>query len=139
MKQSTQDYLKAIFSLSKNRFATVVKVNNISKKLDVSPAAVSDMVKKLEASGYVTSLPYRGLSLTEAGWEIGCNMVRHHRIWETFLHDELGIPKDQVHDEAERLEHACSDTLINKLEEKMGFPKLDPHGNPIPNRFGKFS
>lgn len=136
MKQSTQNYLKTIFSLSENQFNTIVKVSDISKKLDVSPAAVSDMVKKLEQSGFVKSQPYRGLSLTQSGWKIGCNMVRHHRLWEAFLHIELGIPWDKVHDEAERLEHACSDTLINKIEEKLGYPKFDPHGNPIPDRDG---
>ena len=139
MKQSTQNYLKIIFSLSQNQIGTMVKVSEISKKLNISPAAVSDMVKKLEHAGYVKSLPYKGLSLTKTGWKIGCNMVRHHRLWEAFLHSELGIPWDEVHDEAERLEHACSDTLINKIEEKMGFPKFDPHGNPIPDRHGNIA
>jgi DtxR family transcriptional regulator, Mn-dependent transcriptional regulator len=63
-------------------------------------------------------------------------MIRHHRLWEAFLHDELGLSWDQVHDEAERLEHACSDALIDKIEEKLGFPSFDPHGNPIPDRDG---
>jgi DtxR family Mn-dependent transcriptional regulator len=136
MKQSTQNYLKTIFSLSANVFDTVVKVSDISKKLDISPAAVTDMVKKLEQEGFVKSQPYRGLVLTETGWKIGCNMVRHHRLWEAFLHHELGLPWDKVHAEAERLEHACSDELINKIEEKMGYPTNDPHGNPIPDRNG---
>lgn len=138
MKESTQNYLKIIFSLSDNRFNTVVKVSDISKRLEVSPAAVTDMVKKLESEGFVKSEPYRGLTLTETGWKIGCNMVRHHRLWEAFLHLELGLPWDKVHEEAERLEHACSDDLINKIEEKMNFPTVDPHGNPIPDRYGNF-
>ncbi len=138
MKESTQNYLKIIFSLSDNRFNTVVKVSDISKRLEVSPAAVTDMVKKLEQDGFVTSEPYRGLRLTKTGWKIGCNMVRHHRLWEAFLHLELGLSWDKVHHEAERLEHACSDDLINKIEEKLNFPTTDPHGNPIPDRFGNF-
>lgn len=136
VKQSTQNYLKTIFSLSASTPDTPVKVSDISKKLEISPAAVTDMVKKLEHDGYVISQPYKGLVLTESGWKIGCNMVRHHRLWEAFLHSELGLSWDEVHEEAERLEHACSDKIINKIEEKMNFPKFDPHGNPIPDRDG---
>ena len=136
IKQSTQNYLKTIFSLSGPKREVAVKVSDISKKLEVSPAAVTDMVKKLEHDGYVISQPYKGLTLTESGWKVGCNMVRHHRLWEAFLHLELGLSWDEVHEEAERLEHACSDKLINKIEEKMNFPKCDPHGHPIPDRDG---
>jgi DtxR family Mn-dependent transcriptional regulator len=138
MKHSTQNYLKTIFSLSGTTPNSIVKVSDISKKLDVSPAAVTDMVKKLEQEGYVKSEPYKGLVLTESGWKVGCNMVRHHRLWEAFLHLELGLSWDEVHEEAEQLEHACSDKLINKIEEKMNFPKYDPHGHPIPDRYGNF-
>ena len=139
MKQSTQNYLKTIFSFCVSDPKRVVKVSEISKKLEVTPAAVTDMIRKLEGEGFVTSEPYRGLQLTKRGWDVGCNMVRHHRLWESFLYTELGLPWDKVHEEAERLEHACSDELINKIEEKLGFPKLDPHGNPIPDRHGKIA
>jgi len=136
MKQSTQDYLKAIASLAVLDVKTSVKPKDIADRLSVSPAAITDMVRKLESEGYVTSAPYKGVFLTEKGRKIGANMIRHHRLWEAFLHDELGLSWDQVHDEAERLEHACSDALIDKIEEKLGFPAFDPHGNPIPDREG---
>lgn len=139
MKQSTQDYLKAIASLAVLDVKTSVKPKDIADRLNVSPAAITDMVRKLESEGYVTSAPYKGVFLTEKGRKIGANMIRHHRLWEAFLHDELGLSWDQVHDEAERLEHACSDALIDKIEEKLGFPAFDPHGNPIPDRDGNLS
>lgn len=132
----TQDYLKAIASLAVLDVNTSVKPKDIAERLGVSPAAITDMVRKLESEGYVTSAPYKGVFLTEKGRLLGANMIRHHRLWEAFLHDELGLSWDQVHDEAERLEHACSDALIDKIEEKLGFPRFDPHGNPIPDRDG---
>lgn len=135
-KQSTQDYLKAIASLAQMNITHSVKPKDIAERLGVSPAAVTDMVRKLEQDGYVTSAPYKGLFLTETGRRVGANMIRHHRLWEVFLHDELGLGWDQVHDEAERLEHACSDALIDKIEEKLGYPRFDPHGNPIPDKEG---
>ena len=116
-----------------------VKPKDIADRLGVSPAAITDMVRKLESEGYVTSAPYKGVFLTEKGRKVGANMIRHHRLWEAFLHDELGLSWDQVHNEAERLEHACSDALIDKIEEKLGFPAFDPHGNPIPDRDGNVS
>ncbi|MSR88355.1 MAG: metal-dependent transcriptional regulator [Candidatus Margulisbacteria bacterium] len=137
MKQSTQNYLKAMVALCGPESFRRLKINEISKKLEISPAAVNDMVKKLEVEKFVTCLPYKGVTLTKKGWEIGCNMIRHHRLWESFLYTELGLSWDKVHEEAERLEHACSDEIINKIEEKLGFPKEDPHGNPIPDRNGK--
>jgi DtxR family transcriptional regulator, Mn-dependent transcriptional regulator len=133
MKQSTQNYLKTIFSLGYPNLKKKVKPSDIAKKLDVSPAAVTDMLKKLESSGYAKTEPYAGVTLTQEGIKVGCNMVRHHRLWESFLSQVLNIPWDKVHDEAERLEHACSDELINKIESHLGFPKFDPHGNPIPD------
>jgi len=136
MKQSTQNYLKTIFSLAYPDVKSQVKPGDISKKLDVTPAAVTDMLKKLEFDKYVVSEPYVGVSLTDKGLAIGCNMVRHHRLWEAFLSQVIGLPWDKVHDEAERLEHACSDDLINRIEVYMGFPKHDPHGNPIPDKDG---
>lgn len=136
MKQSTQNYLKAIFSLAYPDVKSQVKPGDISKKLDVTPAAVTDMLKKLETSKYVVSEPYVGVSLTDKGVAVGCNMVRHHRLWEAFLSQVIGLPWDKVHDEAERLEHACSDDLINRIEAFMGHPKYDPHGNPIPDKNG---
>lgn len=136
MKQSTQNYLKVIFSICYPDIRSMVKVSEISKKLDISPAAVTEMIKKLVSEGYVVNEPYKGVRLTKKGEKIGRNMVRHHRLWEAYLHQVLGLPWDKVHEEAERLEHACSDYLIDKIEEHLGFPQFDPHGNPIPDREG---
>ncbi len=136
MKQSTQNYLKTIFSLAYPHLDKKVKPSDIAKKLDVSPAAVTDMLKKLEVSGFAKTVPYSGVVLTKEGVKVGCNMVRHHRLWEAFLSRVLKVPWDKVHDEAERLEHACSDELINKIDVHLGFPKFDPHGNPIPDSKG---
>ncbi|MEK7299441.1 MAG: metal-dependent transcriptional regulator [Candidatus Margulisiibacteriota bacterium] len=136
LKQSAQDYLKAIFSLGKGKRDQLIKVSDISRKLDVSPAAVTEMIKKLETQRYVKNSPYKGVELTTEGFAVGRNMTRHHRLWELFLFQELGVPWDRVHEEAERLEHACSDYLLDRIEEKLGFPQFDPHGNPIPDRKG---
>ena len=136
MQSTLENYLKTIFNLCQSDLESVVKVSHISKRLGISAPAVTDMVRKLQSEGYVTNKPYKGVSLTPTGREVGRNMVRRHRLWEAFLHQELGLPWDKVHDEAERLEHACSDMLIDTLEKKLGFPKTDPHGNPIPQRDG---
>ncbi len=136
MKTSTQNYLKAIYQLSELEDKSIVKVVDLSKKLNVSMASVSEMVKRLEQDGYVKNTPYKGLVLTKKGSHIGCNMVRHHRIWETYLFRVLEFTWDEVHDEAELLEHASSNKVIEKLEILMGYPKFDPHGNPIPDKNG---
>jgi len=137
ISQSIENYLKTIFSLSYSMDLDVVKINDISKRLTISPAAVSDMIKKLEKMKYVTVLPYKGVSLTEEGRDIGCKMLRRHRLWESYLQTVLDIPWDKVHEEAELLEHACSDYLIDRLDHALGHPKVDPHGNPIPDKNGR--
>lgn len=137
MKQVTENYLKLIFNLQQTEKGGV-KPLSISKHLDVSPPAVSEMLKKLAQEDYIHYVPYRGVKLTKKGLIQGQNMVRRHRLWEMYLHKVLGFPWDKVHEEAERLEHASSDDLINKLEEAMGFPEYDPHGDPIPSKDGKF-
>lgn len=138
MKPSTQNYLKAIVMLEISLNSPLIKMRDISKRLQVSQPAVADMIKKLEASDYVQNVPYRGVNLTEKGRHLGMQMIRHHRLWETFLQQELNIPFDRVHDEAELLEHAGSDYLIGLIEKKLGFPTQDPHGNPIPDQELRF-
>ena len=131
---SKEDYLSAIF---KNRDSDgIIKGNQIAEKLDISNAAVTDMLKKLSNDGFVDHKRYRGIKLTGKGEEYARNMVRRHRIWEVFLHQVVGLPWDQVHDEAENLEHSSSDELINRMEEMLDFPEFDPHGNPIPDKNG---
>ena len=103
----------------------------VSEKLDVSNAAVSDMVKKLVKDGYVNNHSYHKVELTEKGWVLGRRLIRKHRLWEVFLHQTLSVPWDEIHEEAEHLEHAGSDALIDRIDAHLGFPKVDPHGNPI--------
>ncbi|MGC6367552.1 MAG: metal-dependent transcriptional regulator [Candidatus Marinamargulisbacteria bacterium] len=135
----TQDYIKTIASLSFNNGGSIVKLKAVSTKLAVSNAAVSDMVKKLVKDGLVINHAYKGIELTDEGWALGRRLIRHHRLWEVFLHKTLDVPWDEVHAEAEHLEHAASDALINRIDAYLGYPKVDPHGNPIPTIDGEFS
>jgi DtxR family Mn-dependent transcriptional regulator len=114
-----------------------VKTHVISERLKVTPAAVSDMLKKLSEKKFISYKPYQGVLLTKTGTAYGRTMVRRHRILEMYLHQKLGFQWDEVHKEAEQLEHAASEKLINKMDEDLGFPKFDPHGDPIPDMNGK--
>jgi len=136
METSLEDYLKAIFKLQEKP-DSYVKTQAISAKLQITQAAVSEMIKRLAEKGFVQHTPYRGVCLTKKGLQLGQNIVRRHRILETYLNRVLGFSWDQVHEEAERLEHAASDVLIDKMEEKMRFPQYDPHGDPIPSADGR--
>ncbi|MEE9450183.1 MAG: metal-dependent transcriptional regulator [Ignavibacteriaceae bacterium] len=132
---SKEDYLSTIY---KNRDSDgIIKGNQIAEKMEISNAAVTDMLKKLSNDGFVDHERYRGIKLTGEGEEYARNMVRRHRIWEVFLHQVVGLPWDKVHDEAENLEHSSSDELISRMEEMLDFPEFDPHGNPIPNKNGE--
>ena len=136
INKSIEDYLKNIYTIK----LAVGKVSTslLAEKLSVSAAAVSDMVSKLSKTGYLKNIPYKGFELTKKGQDIAINLIRKHRIWEVFLLKHLKYPWEQVHTEAENLEHASSDELILKLEDFLKFPKYDPHGDPIPDRNGKF-
>ena len=136
INKSIEDYLKNIYTIK----LAVGKVSTslLAEKLGVSAAAVSDMVSKLSKTGYIKNTPYKGFELTKKGQGIAINLIRKHRIWEVFLLKHLKYPWEQVHTEAENLEHASSDELILKLEDFLEFPKYDPHGDPIPDRNGKF-
>jgi DtxR family Mn-dependent transcriptional regulator len=131
---SKEDYLSAIFKYQDDNGE--IKANIIADKLQISNAAVTDMIKKLSNDGYLIYQKYKGIKLTRDGEEYARNMVRRHRIWEVFLNQIVGIPWDKVHDEAHNLEHSCSDELINRLEEMLDFPEYDPHGDPIPGKDG---
>lgn len=131
---SKEDYLSEIY---KNEDSNgQIKANIIAEKLQVSNAAVTDMLKKLKREGQIKYEPYRGVELTTKGKEYAKNMVRRHRIWEVFLHQIVGLPWDKVHHEAHHLEHSGSDELINRMEEMLDFPEFDPHGDPIPSKDG---
>jgi DtxR family Mn-dependent transcriptional regulator len=114
-----------------------IKPSLIAKKLSVSNAAVTDMLRKLSGEGYILYEPYKGIALTNEGKNYARNIVRRHRIWEVFLNKIVGMPWDKVHEEANRLEHSSSDDLINRLEIMLHFPEYDPHGDPIPSKDGK--
>ncbi len=134
---SIEDYIKHIYELQ--AAGNKVNTNLLAGVLNVSPASVSEMVAKLAKPGWIKNIPYRGFSLTKEGEKIAVNMVRKHRLIEVFLQQHLGYTWDEVHNEAEKLEHVCSDKFINKLDEYLGYPKFDPHGDPIPDIDGKMS
>jgi DtxR family Mn-dependent transcriptional regulator len=113
-----------------------IKGNVIAEQLNISGAAVTDMLKKLSRDKLIEYSPYKEIKLTPQGESAAVNLVRRHRIWEKFLFEFVKMPWEQVHIEAERLEHHSSDLLIDRLEELMHFPEFDPHGAPIPNKEG---
>lgn len=132
---SKEDYLSVIYKSADTNGE--IKANQIAEQLNISPAAVTDMLRKLSKEGYVDYKRYKGTKLTKSGEEYARSMVRRHRIWELFLHQVVGLPWDKVHNEAHNLEHSASDELINKMEEMLDFPEYDPHGDPIPDKNGK--
>lgn len=132
---SQEDYLTAIYRNLND--VGEIKPNLLASKLEISNAAVTDMLRKLSRDGFVDYKKYKSIKLTSQGESYAKNMLRRHRIWEVFLHQTLGMPWDKVHDEAEKLEHSSSDELINLLEEFLKFPEVDPHGYPIPDKNGK--
>lgn len=130
---NVQDYAKAVYALEA-RAGGAVSTNDLAERLGVTPGSVSAMVRKLAELGLVRHEPYRGVRLTEHGREVALEVLRHHRLLELFLAQELGMPWDRVHDEAEVLEHHLSDELERLIEARLGHPTLDPHGDPIPTR-----
>jgi DtxR family transcriptional regulator, Mn-dependent transcriptional regulator len=131
---SKEDYLSTIYKYRDKNGET--KANKIAEKLQISNAAVSDMLKKLSKDKFIKYQKYKGIKLTTDGEEYARNIVRRHRIWEVFLRQIVGMPWDKVHDEAHNLEHSASDDLINRMEEMLDFPEYDPHGDPIPSKEG---
>ncbi len=132
---TVENYIKAIFHLSRATEGGV-STNAIAEAIGTRAATVSDMLKKLAAQELVSYKKYQGTELTEKGQKMAIHIIRKHRLWEVFLMDTLGFRWDEVHDIAEELEHIPSDKLVNRLEEFLGYPKFDPHGDPIPDRDG---
>ncbi|TDQ06449.1 metal-dependent transcriptional regulator [Pedobacter metabolipauper] len=132
-----ENYLKIIYHLSLNNDHAVL-TNAIAEKMQTKPASVTDMIKKLADKELVDYKKYQGVKLTPKGKLSAVNIVRKHRLWEVFLVDKLNFKWDEVHDIAEELEHINSAELIERLDEFLSFPKNDPHGDPIPDRNGKF-
>jgi len=129
--RSTEDYLKHIFELQQE--GSKVNTSTLAGVLNISSASVSEMISKLTKTGWIKNIPYRGFSLTKKGEKIAINLIRKHRLIEVFLQQHLSYSWDEVHNEAEKIEHVCSDKFINKLDEYLGFPRFDPHGDPIPD------
>lgn len=137
LSAASQDYLKVIWTAQEWTDAPVT-ISALSAHLGFSPSSVSEAVKKLTAQGLLTHARYGSITLTEAGTRAAVGMVRRHRLIETFLVDYLDYGWDEVHDEAEHLEHAVSDKMVDALDRRLGFPIRDPHGDPIPTREGSF-
>jgi DtxR family Mn-dependent transcriptional regulator len=128
---SVQDYAKAVYALEA-REGEAVSTNELAERLGVTPGSVSAMVRKLSEVGLLEHEPYRGVRLTSRGRQVALEVLRHHRLLELFLAEELGMPWDRVHAEAEVLEHVLSEELEQLIAARLGDPTLDPHGDPIP-------
>ncbi len=132
--ESAENYLKAIFKLGGERKG--VATGTIAERLGVRAPSVSRMLKRLGEQGWVQHTAYQGVRLTDAGRAQALRVIRSHRILETYLVEVLGMPWDCVDAEVERLEHVVSEDLVNRLDEALGYPEIDPHGSPIPDRDG---
>jgi len=131
-----ENYLKAIYHLSLSSGSA--STNQIAASLNTKAASVTDMLKKLADKELINYTKYQGVTLTTAGEKIAIEIIRKHRLWEYFLVEKLNFKWDEVHDVAEELEHISSKELIDRLDDFMGNPKYDPHGDPIPDSNGKF-
>lgn len=133
-----ENYLKAIYHLSISGEKSV-STNSLSEEMKTKPASVSDMIKKLADKGVITYQKYQGVNISKNGAIEALKVIRKHRLWEVFLVDKLKFNWDEVHEIAEQLEHIDSPILTNKLDEFLGYPRVDPHGDPIPDEQGNFS
>lgn len=131
---SKEDYIKAIYSL--NGSEDIVSNKKLANSLAVSAASVTDMNNRLQKEDLITYYPYKGVQLTDLGIKVANQLIRKHRIWEVFLFEKLGFEWNEVHIEADRLEHASSDKVIERLSELLDHPEYDPHGGIIPNADG---
>lgn len=134
LTRSSEDYLKTIYRLSTGGSAAAT--TDLAHALELTPASVSGMIKRLSEQKLLEHVPYRGVRLTAEGRRIALQMLRRHRIIESYLVAKLGYTWDTVHDEAEHLEHAVSDGLVERMAEALGNPVVDPHGDPIPDANG---
>ena len=138
LTQTEENYLKAIYKANE-RSNQPVNTNTIAKLLNTSAASVTDMLKKLAQKELIIYEKYKGARLSPSGSKTATSVIRKHRLWETFLVQTLGFSWEEVHEIAEELEHIKSNKLVTKLDEFLGHPKYDPHGDPIPSADGKFT
>lgn len=134
LSAAVEDYIRAIYQL--RAASAEVTTTALAKEMGVSAASATNMIKKLAKMGLVRHSPYRGVTLTRPGEKIALEILRHHRLIELFLNETLGIPWDEVHAEAHRLEHVLSENLEDHIAEFLGDPTQDPHGDPIPTKSG---
>jgi len=137
LTHSAEDYLKAIYQLTAH--GGPATTNELAQVLDLAPASVSGMLRRLAEQALVDHEPYRGVTLAAAGRRIALRILRRHRLIEAYLVAHLGYTWDTVHDEAERLEHAVSDSLVERMAKVLGDPHFDPHGDPIPDADGSIA
>jgi len=131
---AVEDYAKSIYSLQQRAGGEPVSTNALAQRCGVTPASASAMVKKLAERGLAVHEPYHGVRLTPEGMRLALEMLRHHRLLELYLAEQLDVPWDRVHEEAEALEHVLSEDLESRIAAKLGNPTHDPHGDPIPDR-----
>ena len=134
LSRSEENYLKSIFSLSTD--GESVSTRRLARDLSAKDSSVTDMLKRLARKGLIHYKKYHGVSLTEEGRPMAIKVIRRHRLWEVFLVEKLGFKWDQVHEIAEQMEHIQSEELITRLDAFLGHPKIDPHGDPIPDEMG---
>lgn len=132
---SEENYIKAIYHLQ--QADGTVTTNELARELKAKPASITDMMKKLKTKKLLHYQPYQGFRLSQEGNKVALGIIRRHRLWEYFLAEKLKFTWDEVHEVAEHLEHVSSKKLIDKLDEFLGFPRVDPHGDPIPDPDGK--
>lgn len=137
ISHTEENYLKAIYKINE-ALQKAASTNAISKKMQTSAASVTDMLKRLAEKKLIHYEKYKGVTLTESGNKIATSLIRKHRLWEVFLVNKLHFSWDKVHEIAEELEHIKSDLLIERLDNYLGHPKFDPHGDPIPDKDGNF-
>jgi len=138
LSKSEENYLKAIFHLSV-KAEKGISTNAIAQQLDTKASSVTDMVKKLSEKELVLYVKYQGVTLTDKGEKIAANVIRKHRLWEVLLVQKFNFNWDEVHEVAEQLEHIHSKKLIDEMDAFLGFPKHDPHGDPIPDKDGNIN
>ncbi len=134
LSESVQDYLKTIYDLRQENER--VTTNALAARLNIAAASVTGMLKKLDEMKLVSYEPYQGATLTPSGEKIALEIIRHHRLIELYLTEAMGYSWDQVHAEADKLEHAMSDNFVERISQMLGDPKVDPHGDPIPAKDG---
>lgn len=138
LTSTEENYLKAIYKITGDDHL-IANTNAIAKELNTTAASVTDMVKKLAKKKLLFYQKHRGVTLTEEGSRLATMLVRKHRLWEVFLVEKLNFSWSEVHEIAEQLEHIKSSELINRLDQYLGHPKFDPHGDPIPDEKGEFT